>query len=292
MILISGITGFIGKHLAAGLIRAGFEVCGLSNKTDVLLIEGSAVPVFPVSKKPLVEIFEMHNIEHVVNLAVDYGRDGSTAAKVFDTNCRLALDLYLLADHFGCRSFIQTGSFFEKQLEPKYASAYVRSKQTAHTLFQRLALKTPYIMLQLEHVYGPNDNDTKLLPYVLRRLVADDGVIEIGFCDLERDLIYVDDVIAAYLIVIENYQDCASKTIEVGKGCVINLRSVVEKLAGMVKHYKPNISRELKFKSDSGGQLLSSQADTKILRKLGWEATTSLNFGLNKMITDKLDDQF
>ena len=113
MILISGITGFIGKRLATALIRAGFEVCGLSNKTDVLIIEGSAVPVFPVSQKPLVDIFEMHNIEYVINLAVDYGRDGSTAAKVFDTNCRLALDLYLLADHFGCRSFIQTGSFFE-----------------------------------------------------------------------------------------------------------------------------------------------------------------------------------
>jgi len=292
MILISGITGFIGKRLATGLVRAGFEVCGLSNKTDVLLIEGSEVPVVPISQKPLVDIFEMHNIEHVVNLAVDYGRDGSIAAKVFDTNCRLALDLYLLADHFGCRSFIQTGSFFEKQHDPTYASAYVRSKQTAHTLCQRLALKTPYIMLQLEHVYGPNDNDTKLLPYVLRRLVADDGTIEIGFCDLERDLIYVDDVVAAYLVVIENYQDCEGETIEVGKGCVVNLQSVVEKLAGMVKHYKPSISRELKFSGDSGGQLLSSRADPQILRKLGWEATASLNFGLDKMITDKLDGQF
>lgn len=288
MILISGITGFIGKSLATGLIRAGFEVCGLSNKTTELLIEGSAVTVYPVSQRPLVEIFAMHNIEHVVNLAVDYGREGSTVAEVFDTNCRLALNLYLLADYFGCRSFIQTGSFSEKQHDPKYGSAYVRSKQTAHTLCQRLALKTPYIKLQLEHVYGPNDNHTKLLPYVLRRMLADDETIEIGFCDLKRDLIYVDDAAAAYLAVIENYQDCASKTIEVGRGRVMNLQSVVEKLAGMVKHYKPNIKSELKFNRDSGGQLLSSRAETKILRKLGWEARTSLDAGLDKMIVDKL----
>ena len=82
------------------------------------------------------------------------------------------------------------------------------------------------------------------------------------------------------------------ETIEVGKGCVINLQSVVEKLASMVKHYKPNISGELKFSNNIGGQILSSYADTKNLRKLGWEATTSLNLGLDKMITDKLDGQF
>ena len=292
MILINGITGFIGKSLATGLIRAGFEVCGLSNKTDELLIEGSAVTVFPLSQRPIVEIFEMHNIEHVVNLAVDYGREGSTAAEVFDTNCRLALDLYLLADHFGCQSYIQTGSFSEKQHDPKYNSTYIRSKQTAHTLCQRLALKTPYIKLQLEHVYGPNDNHTKLLPDVLRRMLADDGTIEIGFCDLKRDLIYVDDAVAAYLVVIGNYQDCAGKTIEVGNGRMLNLQSVVEKLAGMVKHYKPSISSELKFNSDSCGQLLSSRADTKILRKLGWEAKTSLDAGLDKMIAVKLYGKF
>lgn len=66
---------------------------------------------------------------------------------------------------------------------------------------------------------------------------------------------------------------------------------MVEKLVGMMNYYKLGISHELKFSIDSYSQLMSSHAIIKILRKLGWEATTSLEVGPDKMIADKLDGQ-
>jgi CDP-paratose synthetase len=290
MILISGISGFIGKRLAIGLSQAGYEVCGLTNKTERLSVEGVDFRVFPLSRMPLSEAFKNQKIEHVVNLAVDYGLDGADAAKLFDVNVRLPADLYMLADHFGCRSFIQTGSFSEKQDTPGYGAAYIGTKRQAHDYCHRLSLETSLISMQLEHVYGPGDNEVKLLPHVLRRLISRDTEIDLGFCALERDLIYVDDVVSAYLAVLENYQICDRKRVEVGWGKTVNLQSVVEKLVAMVKLRKPNISAELNFSDDQGGQLPFSCADTKILHALGWAPKVSLNDGLDRMMTEALEN--
>lgn len=286
MILIAGISGFIGKKLAISLRRAGYEVCGLTNTTEQLSIEGMDFPVYPSSKCNLSQLFTEQKIEHVVNLAVEYGRNDEGSFRQFDTNCRLPIDLYLLADHYGAQSFIQTGTFFEKQPQADHCQNYVQTKRAANLYCRRLKLNTPFIVMQLEHVYGPGDNPVKLLPHVAQQLISGVSDIPLGCCNFDRDLIYVDDVVNAYVTILKNVNIFENKVVEVGRGESVNLQTVVQEMAAMIKTRFPQAQGKLSFSTDLKNQLLCSYADTTILKEAGWRPMVSVNDGLKRLISD------
>jgi nucleoside-diphosphate-sugar epimerase len=286
MVLISGITGFIGKKIASLLLHLNYKICGLAYNSSYLHLNGLDVPLYNPNTGPLEKVFVDNNIDHVVNLAVCYGRNNESPSHIYNTNCRLAVDLYLLANHFKCKSFINTGSFFEKQANLTYSSDYTQSKKDAFTYCKRLKLDVPFITMQLEHVYGDGDNSSKLLPHVIQAFLSDSKTINLGYCDLDRDLIYVDDVATAYCTILNNVDNFAGKVVEVGLGEATNLKSVIEEIILKLIKLKPHLCSEIIFSKDSKNQLLSSHADTTFLKKSGWLPKISLDEGLNLLIND------
>ena len=212
------------------LLQLDYKICGLSYNTNNLHLNGFDVPLYNSNIEPLEKVFVNNDIEHVINLAVCYGRNNESQSRVYNTNCRLAVDLYLLANHFKCKSFINTGSFFEKQANLSYSSNYTQSKKDAFTYCKRLNLDVPFITMQLEHVYGDGDKTDKLLPHVVQSFLSGSKSINLGYCDLDRDLIYVDDVASAYYTILNNVDSLAGKVVQVGLGETANLQSVIEEI--------------------------------------------------------------
>ena len=140
--------------------------------------------------------------------------------------------------------------------------------------------------MQLEHVYGDGDKLDKLLPHVVQAFLSGSRSINLGYCDLGRDLIYVDDVASAYYTILNNVDSFAGKVIEVGLGDAINLQFVIEEIIKKILILKPHLCSEINFSKDSKNQLLSSHADTTLLKKSGWLPKYSLDKGLDLLIND------
>ena len=106
MILITGITGFLGQHLAIKLVQRGENVIGLSRKAASLKIAGTDVSVFSVYDVDLVNLFMSHGVTKVMHCATDYGRGTDAGSELEMVNYILPRKLYILCNDFGCDLFM------------------------------------------------------------------------------------------------------------------------------------------------------------------------------------------
>ena len=103
----------------------------------------------------------------------------------------------------------------------------------------------------------------------------------------KRDFIYIDDVVSAFLLILDN---CASKEsgyfdYEIGTGDTISIRQFVE----LSKQLSGNTHTKLNFGAVPyrENEAMETFVNTAAIRALGWEPGTSLVEGLSKMIVQE-----
>ena len=137
--------------------------------------------------------------------------------------------------------------------------------------------------IRLEHVYGPNDETSKFPSYIADSCLKNIPELKLTKGEQKRDLIYIDDVVSAYLILLEKLGEVDDFfiDIELGSGKSVSIRHFVEMIHQIT---------ESKTKLDFGaipyreGEAMSSQANIARLTSLGWHCNYDLEAGLNKMI--------
>lgn len=178
----------------------------------------------------------------------------------------------------GCRRMVMTGSVVEPRNGSTATSPYAAAKGAA-TEYARMfhaLYGTPVVCLRLAMVYGPGQRDSdKLIPHVVTSLLRGEAP-RTSSGRWEVDWVYVDDVVQAILLAAVGVE-VEGHTLDVGSGDVASVRSVVERLAGMVggdldPHVGVVEDRPLER------SVSSNLAQTREL--LGWAPATSLRDGL------------
>jgi nucleoside-diphosphate-sugar epimerase len=135
----------------------------------------------------------------------------------------------------------------------------------------------PVVLLRPFMTYGPGQGREKLIPYVVASLHAGKAP-ELGSGTRMVDWVYVDDVIDAFLLAAE--RDVSGRTIDLGWGRMVAIRSVVEliheKMGGPAPRFGAITDRKME---------MERAANTTYARAhLGWTARTPLSTGLDKTI--------
>ncbi|QSX32689.1 NAD-dependent epimerase/dehydratase family protein [Shewanella avicenniae] len=288
-IIVTGATGFIGGHLVNLLLEKGFIVIALSRKT----FKNNA----PYKKNKIVwctwenireTIQKLDVIPHaVVHLATAYGRNNESFSSVEDANVVKPLKLLELCAKLGIKKFINTDSYFSKaEFDYQYMLPYIYTKKSFNNWGQLISENHPvkFLNMRLEHVYGPGDSGQKFIPFILDALVRNERKVECTDCKQKRDLVYIDDVISAYLTVIitpyENLESYAE--FQVGTGKSIPLYTFIEHL----KKHLNNKETEILYGSmpTRKNEILNSYAKNESLIALGWEAKHTYQRGIEKLV--------
>lgn len=246
-ILLTGATGFLGSHLLKAMLHAGYEVSIIKRATSdlgrIVEVEGK-YDSFNVPEASISQIFSTHQIDLVCHCATAYGRGSAETTKIVDGNLRFPVELLENAMRNGCKYFINTDSFFCKQLperleqnEPIYMPEYTLTKHQFREWGKLYANqgRITFINLQMEHIYGPNDSLGKFVPWVENQLA--NNVAEIALTDgiQLRDFVYVDDVVDVYLDVLKRVRSFKGyENFEVGSGQAMSVRQFVERLKDKV----------------------------------------------------------
>src|SRR5207344_1577562 len=104
-------------------------------------------------------------LDAVVHTATSYGRKGEKAVAVLEANTAFPLRLMESGISFGVKTFFNTDTSLNK-----YMNFYALSKKQFADWGRLLAgqKKIRFINIELEHFYGPGDDDSKFTASVIR----------------------------------------------------------------------------------------------------------------------------
>jgi nucleoside-diphosphate-sugar epimerase len=239
--LVTGATGFVGSHLVRRLVADGWKVHVIVRpQSDLLLLrafrdsvsihehDGSTERMFAIMQaaKPSV-VFHLASMFTAEHKAADI-------APMIHSNVLFGTQLLESMVANGVSHLVNTGTSWQHFENKTYSPVclYAATKQAYEMIVsyytEALALKV--ITLKLFDTYGPDDPRPKLFS-ALRTMAT--GKKPMPFSPGEQliDLVYIDDVVHAYLLAAERLQAgqvTQREEYAVSSGNPVRLRELVQ----------------------------------------------------------------
>lgn len=280
-ILLTGATGFLGRNLLTAILADGHEVIALCRATTVRSHAGPAAASVSWHnvERGFESLFYKHpNIDCIIHTAATYGRRGESIPDIVATNMMMPFNLLDASIKAGVSRFINTDSSL-----PRSINTYTLAKaQFADWGRYCSGLgQIQFFNIRLEHMYGPDDDETKFTSHVINACRDNRPELELTLGEQLRDFIYIDDVVAAYRYLISDMTLAGFEEIELGSGHAVAIREFVE-----LVRTQTNSSTKLNFGAVPyrHNEVMLSVADTIKLASLGWQCKTDLNTGIRKVL--------
>ena len=285
-ILLTGITGYLGSNLAADLITKGHELIGLKRRTSSLNRIERILPDLKLHNLEDVDLAVMFTkygkVDVVIHTSTSFGRNDEGISDVMNVNMLFPLQLLDLAASSSVSTFINANTSLNKMLNP-YALSKGQFAEWGQYFAQQKRIR--FINLQLEHFYGVGDDKSKFTTHIIQSCFANVPELKLTLGEQLRDFIHIDDVVSAYMLLLEKHETFsdAFNEFEVGSGVAVSIRQLVETV-----HRLTSSTTHLNFGAQPyrAGEAMFSQADTQSLQALGWNCRYSIESGL-KLVIDQ-----
>jgi CDP-paratose synthetase len=281
-ILITGINGFLGSHLAKALCR-DYHVIGLEYSLENLFrLKSVNVKVYR-SDENFEHLFVENKIFAIIHAATVYLRHGEPVSMLLNTNMALPIKLYELANKHHVRKFLNTDSFFTDHPGYRYLSSYILSKQQVLEWFKMIPGNCRFFNMKLFHLYGTGDSPDKFIPQMIARLKSNSEFLDVTQGQQRRDFIFIDDVVEAFKTVLEKEIDHPAGIIEfeIGSGASVSVKEVLELMKRMTASSTNIRFGVLPYREN---EIMDAVADIRNLQDLGWKHNYPLAEGLKKTI--------
>jgi nucleoside-diphosphate-sugar epimerase len=284
-ILLTGATGFLGSYLLKALLSEGYNVVILKRSTsNTWRIANllSSIKCYNIDEVPLTDAFEDQRIDFVLHTACHYGRNGDPVSQIVETNLMFGLRLLDAATLFNVEAFFNTDTLLQKHL-----NIYTLSKKHFVEWLQKSCDKIQIVNLKLEHMYGPLDDVSKFVPWILTQFKKNVDQIDLTPGEQLRDFIYITDVVSAFLTILQKtHQLLAFNEFEVGTGNLTSVRSLVEIIEAeyVLEHPESNTRLNFGALSYRKGETMRVDLDNRPLLNLGWHPKIELNIGISNVI--------
>jgi nucleoside-diphosphate-sugar epimerase len=287
-ILLTGATGYLGSHLAHAYTDSGHEVAVFKRSTsqmDRIATIANKLKVFDLDSDGVLAPFEaLGHIDAVVHTATCYGRNNESPLEVFKANTQFPLELLEAAVFFKSDSFFNTDTILSEDV-----NAYALSKKQFSQWGKSYAEtgKIRFVNIRLEHIFGPGDDPSKFTTWVIRQCLANVPVIPLTRGEQKRDFIYINDVVSAYLLLLEKVAD-ESKWLEIGLGSgqPVTIKELVEEI-----HTITHSSSKLDFGAlpYRMNEVMASAAEMSFMQTAGWKTEWDLRSGLRETVNRELN---
>lgn len=231
-ILVTGVAGFIGYHLAKSLINANYDLVGIDNLNSYYDLELKKARLINLKKlnfsfykidicnqKRLEKFFLKNNFDAIIHLAAQAGVRYSIEKpeEYLQSNINGFFNILELARHHKIKHFIfassssiygenEHSSFEENQMTDTPKNLYAASKKSNELMSYSYSslFKLPCTALRFFTVYGPwGRPDMAYFKFV--KNIYDGKPIEVfGQGKMYRDFTYVDDIIDGILKILNN----------------------------------------------------------------------------------------
>jgi len=277
-ILITGINGYLGSHLAKSLSEE-YKIIGLEYSSENLFrIADCNYKVYTAKDGIPETIFTEQTIDIVLHTATFYGKNNEDYIQMFNTNLYSPFNLLNKAILYGCQLFVNTDTVLDR-----FVSTYALTKRQFQEWLYLRKNEIKMINMQLEHFYGPGTSPTNFLSYMIDKLKNNETQIDLTLGEQQRDFIYIDDVVNAYLTVIakQDQHDNSYSTFQVCTNQLISIKELMNTLKELTKSNSILNFGAVPYREN---ELMHSKTDNTALISLGWKPQYTIQEGLQKTI--------
>lgn len=296
-ILLTGASGFIGRHFLKRLLQLGVEVIAAGRKPPMSSTEAGAARVkflqCDFADEATLEPHRaaLRQVDRVVHLGSWVLRSSHPADDDSVLSMRVnaggtASLLRHLAPSLAAFCYVSTLDVYgPPQSLPvtedhvaRPSSYYGASKLAAEGIMRVFAERSqvPVTVLRLSQVYGPGDNSRKAIPNFIRDALRGDAPIICGDGSDERDYLFVADVVAAIELSLAG-RVSGTFNIAGGRSCSIReVAATIVRLTGStaVPIWKQRATPATRILLDIG----------RAERQLGYHPQVNLEEGLRRTV--------
>lgn len=248
-ILVSGVTGHLGREVARQLCERAVQVYGLSRQPDQSASRHAQLFQIDGSTQTVLDAFEQIRPDTVIHLAGLSRREHrpSDIEPFVEANIRFGIQLMEGMRATGCQRMITAGTYLQhyESDAPRAFNLYAATRQAFETVlaFYVDAYDISAVRLTLADIYSEHDTRPKLMTDIARAW-ADSTPLTVRDPEALVDLIHVEDAAAAFLqatalLETGDIPNRALSRYSVSSGQDISARELVqqfERLAGQNLH--------------------------------------------------------
>lgn len=278
-VLVTGATGFLGRHLVPRLVRAGARVHATTRTVPPAPTDPVRwVPLDLSNGTALATVVHALRPDLVVHLGgrVSSAVDPGLVQPTFGTLLASSIALLSAAQTGTIGRLVLVGSTDEPGPGATPASPYGAAKgaMTAYAKLYAEAFAAPVVCVRPAEAYGPGQAPTKLLPYVAATALRGERP-RLSSGTRRGDWIYVDDVIDGLLVAAREAAPGAD--LDLGTGVLHRSREVVEGLLRALELDVQPVWGALPDRPHETERVADVHTTT---RAIGWRSRTSLVEGL------------
>jgi CDP-paratose synthetase len=286
-IIVTGGTGFLGSQIVKMLLKCNCEVIVLKRSfSDVSRLDQflNRLTVYDIDCCMLQTPFEQTpDVSGIVHTATCYGRKNESDLTVFETNTYFPLQLLELAVEYHVPFFINSDTVLDRR-----TNAYSLAKKQFLDWGRKVSKegKIHFVNIKLEQFYGPGDDATKFTEHIIQSCVDNVSSLDLTLGEQKRDFIYINDVIAAYSLLIDRTvaQAVPFHEYELGSGNPVTIRDFVMLVKQLTKADTNLNFGAVPYRAN---EKLESRPNLRALKKLGWQCQVNLVEGIKRVIANK-----
>jgi len=300
-ILITGAGGFIGSHLAEGLIRRGHAVKAFvryNSRNYWGWLEGSQysdqMEIVSGDIRDFDSVFKaMQGCSAVFHLAALIGIPDSYASplayiktnvegtyNVLESGKQLNTDNILItstSETYGTAQYVPIDEKHPLVAQSPYSATKIAADQLALSYYRSFSL--PVKVVRPFNTYGPRQSARAIIPTVVTQILSGFTEIRLGNLAPTRDLTFVRDTCAGFMDIFES-KSLAGEVTNIGMKREISIGDLVLKIAKLMGKKVGVCVEERRIRAESSEVNRLICDNGKLLESTEWRPKYDLDQGI------------
>jgi nucleoside-diphosphate-sugar epimerase len=292
-VLVTGATGFIGRHSLKSLCERGYKVHGLSSRATPAQVKGSEILWHQIdlhNRAALSDLIKSIHPTHLLHFAwnTDPGKYWTTPENL--TWVQSSIEMLKCFTQSGGQRVVIAGTCaeydwrygfcVEDQTPLSPATLYGTSKHALQLLAQAYASQSGLSLAwgRIFFVYGPYEHPKRLVSSIIRGMLRQEE-IPCSHGRQIRDFLHVQDVANAFVSLLDSD---AVGPVNIASGAPVSIREIVSKIAS---HFQADHLLRIGALPVTANDPPLLVADVRrLVGEVGWQPQFTLDTGLAQTI--------